>query len=218
MTVTVAATVGQLGSPGREAALHPEKRERAFSLRSALARATADQHAAAEAALLPFFTGRPAGHLGFLRAMAAVVAPLERALDDAGVESILEDWGVRRRTVALRTDLASLGSEMPAALSVPTIRGEAQMLGVLYVLEGSRLGARILARLAASADDPRVSGAMRFLGHGEDTRLWPDFLARLEASDAARSRIADCIDMARRAFALFSASAVTPLTSRADGD
>ena len=54
------------------------------------------------------------------------------------------------------------------------------MLGTLYVLEGSRLGAAYLLRTVRQCSDPLVSGNTAFLGHGAGRHFWPEYLAVLE--------------------------------------
>ena len=54
------------------------------------------------------------------------------------------------------------------------------MLGALYVLEGSRLGAAYLLRTVKTCSDPLISGTTAFLGHGAGRQFWPQYLAALE--------------------------------------
>jgi heme oxygenase len=78
---------------------------------------------------------------------------------------------------------------------------------MLYVLEGSRLGGKLLLRRALADPDPRIRAATRYLAHGDGSGLWQAFLERLEASAAvARSHDA-AIAGAREAFALFAPGA-----------
>lgn len=92
-----------------------------------------------------------------------------------------------QRSLRLGDDLAALGdggaASGPIALcsSLPVFAGSADILGGRYVVEGSALGGRGLARhldtlLGAQASD----GRRFFAGNGVDTgAVWRDYLARL---------------------------------------
>jgi heme oxygenase len=53
----------------------------------------------------------------------------------------------------------------------------------MYVLEGSRLGAKFLLRTVADAADPRLLEATAYLAHGRGQRLWQSFLATLAGEE-----------------------------------
>ena len=53
--------------------------------------------------------------------------------------------------------------------------------GLAYVLEGSRLGSRLLASRVRQAAWPGAATALCYLGHGDGLPLWPGFLRCLEA-------------------------------------
>jgi heme oxygenase len=99
----------------------------------------------------------------FLTALACVVPPLERALEQGGVESLFPDWPLRRRSAALLRDLDILHVPMPAAKRVGVTRDEARLFGRLYVLEGSRLGGRLLMS---------ASSRMPTRGYGRPRTIW----------------------------------------------
>lgn len=71
---------------------------------------------------------------------------VEDALNEANAEIHLPDWHERRRTMALRSDLNLMGLAIPEPAQVTPFRGEAEVLGAIYVLEGSRLGGAVLIR------------------------------------------------------------------------
>jgi heme oxygenase len=145
------------------------------------------------------------GYAAFLIETAAAILPLEQALTDAGAERILSDWPKRRRADALRADLATMGVQANGRGGAASeVGGEAHQLGMLYVLEGSRLGARVLLRDIEATGDARMRAATRYLRHGEHDRFWPSFLVALEASQAARRTPQDAVAGAQAAFALFS--------------
>ena len=139
----------------------------------------------------------------FLQAQSGPVTALETALQDFGVVRLLPDWPLRSRSAALRHDLGWLNLHTELSTSIrPT--SAAQAFGMLYVLEGSRLGARVLLQQILAAA-PDLKPATNFLSHGSDHRLWPAFLQILEAK-VAPDELAGCIRGAEQAFALFQAS------------
>jgi heme oxygenase len=139
----------------------------------------------------------------FLLAQSGPVLALETTLEDFGVARLLPDWPMRRRTTALHHDLEYLGLCVEPCPSV-RLTSIAQAFGLLYVLEGSRLGARMLLRQIVAAA-PSLEPATRFLSHGSDPRLWATFLQTLEAN-VGITDLADSAQGARNAFALFEDS------------
>lgn len=160
---------------------------------SELYAATAGIHAATEEAVerAGFFSDLP--HYGdYLRRMLGFY---RRFVDEAqaahGREQV-EAWGIARRISWLEQDLAALGvAAAPAGpsgercLDKLDLRAPAALLGGLYVLVGSTLGAPVLlertAHLELAAD-----GGRAYLSGVASERVWPRFLEKLEAepSDA----------------------------------
>jgi len=174
-------------------------------MRALLRASTATLHAAVDARFAPMLDAGEAGYRSFLLASAAAVFALEQALLAEGVRAILPDWPRRTRTAALRADLTDLGVSDIAVATAPPLAGAAHMLGALYVLEGSRLGAKLLVGDLLARGSTRVRAATRYLRHGEGHRLWPSFLTHLESSQDARACPGETIAGARLAFALFIA-------------
>lgn len=145
--------------------------------RDRLRAATAESHAALDAVVSSRRLETPQGYGAFLSASAAALAPLEVALERAAVTDWLPDWPRRTRRAALVSDLAALGLEPPPSRTA-FVPSRDFGVGLLYVLEGSRLGARFLARQArAGLDDPPLA----YLTHGAGEDLWRSFLLWLEA-------------------------------------
>lgn len=177
----------------------PKQQPARWMLRSA----TADLHAEVDGRFAAAFESDLTGYVGFLSAMAAVLPPLERALEEACVEKIVPDWRLRCRASLLLADLKMLGAAPPRETEPPCVDGEARQFGVVYVLEGSRLGGKLLLKRALGHPDPRVRTATRFLAHGGGRDLWSSFLVRLEASAAVSGAPDEAVAGARAAFALF---------------
>jgi heme oxygenase len=176
------------------------------SHRQMLRTATADLHARVDAGLTGAFDTDLNAYRAFLAALACAVPPLEQAIEQGGIQRLLPDWPSRRRGSLLKQDLVAL--EVPPAreVTVPEAAGDAFVFGMAYVLEGSRLGGGVLLKRVLANPDPRAREATRYLSHGRDARLWPDFLSRLESSSAVRAAPDDAVAGARVAFGLFVAS------------
>lgn len=174
-------------------------------LRSILRDATAEDHARLDATLGVFDLCTMPGYRRLLEINAAALLPLERSLERAGVHAVLPDWDDRARTAAILTDLTRLGGQ-PNPLDAPELAGHSALLGTLYVLEGSRLGAAYLLRTVNTCDDPLISGTTAFLGHGAGRQYWPQYLAALEAH-ADELAEDDLVRAARAAFDLFAHAA-----------
>ncbi len=132
-------------------------------------------------------------------------APLEDALAglpwaDAGL-----DFDARRRTDALRADLADLGVDVETVemcADVPHPTTLAAGLGSLYVLEGASLGGQIIARDATAA---LGTDATRFFrGDGREVGpMWRAFGRALDSSLDTPERLDEATQAAAETFDLF---------------
>ena len=179
------------------------------SVRHLLRSATATDHAEVDSRFAMLIGRGVAGYAEFLQLSVAAIAPLEEALREANVERILPDWEDRARGASLRADLADLGLSTQPAARPPSLGGEANQFGVLYVLEGSRLGAKVLIRRLLASPRLPTPWPLRYLRHGEGLPLWPTFVEQLESSAAVRRSPADAIAGAHKAFRWFGAHAAT---------
>jgi heme oxygenase len=171
-----------------------------ISLRERLRAATSEAHAALDATAGGLGLSTRAGYGAFLSASASGLAPLEAALERGGVSEWLPDWPRRARREAVFQDLSALDLDAPEADPAPT-PSFAFATGMLYVLEGSRLGARFLSRQVRTAD-PDLP--LAYLTHGEDDDLWRSFVAWMEAIPKVGFRTDDAEAGARYAFQRFS--------------
>ncbi len=180
-------------------------------VQDAIREATRDSHRRLDLALSWLDLGQPRYYAGFLRGQADALLPLERALEAGGIAEILPDWPQRARSAALEQDLILMNvSSTP--LPEPHFSNQAQMLGAAYVLEASRMGARVmLARLAQQPDSAPI-GATKYLKHGFAKRFWPTFLTVLENHSAAQADTASVVQGAQIAFGMFE-SALVPVVS-----
>ena len=176
-------------------------------IRSLLREATASAHGRVDDVFTRLNLGRRDDYRRFLAAHASVILPLEALAGQAGAGQILDDWPNRCRSGALLDDLAAFGLRPPLPVSLGSHGGPAWVLGVLYVLEGSRLGAQVLRRRVLAGPDAGCWAATAYLSHGMGQGLWPSFLAQLEASPYAKGDTGPVIEGAHDAFAAFERAA-----------
>ncbi|MFC3713179.1 biliverdin-producing heme oxygenase [Sphingoaurantiacus capsulatus] len=139
------------------------------------------------------------GYARFLATQAGAHLPVERAVEAAGAAELLADWPLRRRADALLADLGELGVAPVAEQNFELFRGEASLLGAIYVLEGSRLGGAVLRRqisagLPARFLSPGAPGAWRMLTDLLDERLRPP--AALDEAIASARAVFACFEAA----------------------
>jgi heme oxygenase (biliverdin-IX-beta and delta-forming) len=175
-------------------------------LRETLRQATAAAHRRLDARFAGFDLASRDGYRRFLEASASALLPLETALERAGVTGLLDDWAQRSRRSAITADLDRLGGAIHPLTEVEPLNRN-RMLGTLYVLEGSRLGAGYLLRTIVQSSDPLVAATTAYLGHGAGQHLWRSFLARLEQEAMTPDQAAAAVDGASEAFALFARAA-----------
>lgn len=126
-----------------------------MTLRNTLRTATGSCHARVDALFGQFDLSSVSGYRGFLSAHARAVPALEAALREGGVCQLLDDWPARERGAHLAGDMRRMGVAPPSPLTAPRFRGTGALLGATYVLEGSRMGAAVLAR-AVSPELPKA--------------------------------------------------------------
>lgn len=182
---------------------------RPLSAAQALRRATAPAHDEVDALFSRFDLGEPAGYRAFLLAQAKAHLPVEAALDAADAERVIADWPQRRRAALLRADLADLDAA-PEPGPAPTPADAAEVAGMAYVIEGSRLGGALLRRSVA----PGLP--VRFLSAPAEPGAWRALLLRLDALLGGEAELARATAAARGVFALFAAAGRTILEP-ADG-
>lgn len=168
-----------------------------------LREATAPAHAAVEA--LPHMNAlaqgqlAPAQYAQVLQRHLAIVEPWERAHAPWLASLAAHGWTYRRRGPALRHDLQQLGIDAPLAAEPMSVSARAQAWGQLYVIEGSLLGGRVIAR-AFRAAQPALAEALAYFDLGsDDPGAWRRFQACLEAAlpaaDQRRAAVAGAQQM-----------------------
>ena len=176
------------------------------SLRWRLREATAASHARVDAVMGALGLDTLGGYGDFLATVEAATAPLEDQMAGLGAGRSLPGWEGRRCSGPLRADLAGLG-RAPVPLGIPPAPGnEESVLGMAYVLEGSRLGSRVLLGRVLAGGDALVAANVRHLRRCEDLGAWRDTLERIEAlaGDGVAERAV--LEGAVHAFAAFEAA------------
>jgi heme oxygenase (biliverdin-IX-beta and delta-forming) len=121
----------------------------------------------------------------FLSRMYGFVEPYEAALHRHAA-AFGPEWQLeqRYRAHSIPDDLAALGypATPPRCPRLPPLETRAQLLGAMYVLEGSTLGGQVIARQLAAAG---IAGRTFFAGRAERTGpLWKQFTQLLETAAA----------------------------------
>lgn len=146
--------------------------EAANSAVTQLRAATRPDHEAVDSAFGHFALRTREGYRDFLTAHARILPLAERLIQPG---ALVDDW--HGRTEALMDDLHALGGDRPAELDFALPEGEAARWGALYVIEGSRLGGAVLAKMVP-ADLPAA-----YLGARHPQGAWRALLERLDDAD-----------------------------------
>lgn len=115
-------------------------------------------------------------YVNFLKLMYGYYSALERRVQDHVTEM---EIGKRRKASRLLDDISYFEATSTPDLcnELPPISSHAEALGAMYVMEGSTMGGKIIARMIegqAGIDGP--SGFSFFNGYGEETgTMWEEF-------------------------------------------
>ena len=178
-------------------------------LRDDLRRHTRSHHERVEAVLdIPGSIRDSNDYVHLLGALFGFYAPLETKLWKH--EELLRSLGLslsdRQKSDKLREDLQSLGlthraiDSLALCSSLPALATCRHALGSLYVLEGSTLGAQLIARRLRRDlhPDPPIRF---FLGYGERTgAMWRGFVDTLNGITLAAGETAEVLQGAEETF------------------
>lgn len=182
-----------------ESAVGAAAEDRRFALR----RATDDAHARVEGIVqgAGMFASREAFRR-YLTATYEMRARYERLLDLSGAAKVWPDWPGRRIAELVAQDIVDLGGGAPAPEenSMATL-SKAELIGVLYVLEGSSLGARVLVKSVEALGLTEAFGARHLYKQAGDRSAWRSFMSMMSAASEA-----PCHDAARATFDAFAAA------------
>ena len=134
---------------------------------------TAAAHRRVDEAFSGFALDDAASYRSFLVAHAFALLPIEAWLEGRA-EAVLPDWRARARSEALKSDLQKLDATATAGEAFEAADDPASIAGVVYVLEGSRIGGNILAK--------RVPAWLpkSYLSSPCDARTWRGALSRFD--------------------------------------
>lgn len=110
-----------------------------------------------------------------------------------------DGWQVQHLAPLIAQDLADLGQPRPVVPDAPVLAGPAAQAAACYVLEGSALGARLLARRAADQGFTAHRGARHLAAQTASPQRWRQFLDWLEDAEIA---VGPAIQAARDVFGL----------------
>lgn len=160
--------------------------------------ATGAAHEAVDAAFGAHDLASPGAYRRFLLAHGRALPAAERVMAALPFARTLPT-----RAASLAADLAELGVAVPDPLPFAPGDDAATLWGVLYVVEGSRLGGAMLARQVPPALPGRYLGAVHASGQWRAIRAALDSAAAGEDADWTARMIAGAL----ATFALYAAAA-----------
>lgn len=132
---------------------------------------------------------------------------LERILDEYQAIRLFHQWPKRRIAELLRRDYRDVtGRDLHEIGSPPgavPLLSNAELLGILYVLEGSSLGARLIARAVTSMGFGPTWGARHLARQNESQDAWTSYVAKLEDYPMSDTDEERCVSAASQTFRLF---------------
>lgn len=126
--------------------------------------------------------------------------PLEEKIQQHITASLLADVHERRNAGAALHDLKSIGkfeTNLPLCSHLPSIKNAAQAFGALYVLEGSTLGGKMIAKmLLKNTSFPLTENSVTFFaGYKEETgNKWKTFLEAFNRQDNVDEMVQSATD------------------------
>ena len=139
-------------------------------------------------------------YLNYLRTLLGWLEPVEQRLWQLDWPAPLRASARAGKSALIRADLLAAGDAAPVAhcTDVPAPdEADAYALGVAYVVEGSQLGGRFLAKRLEDVTPPLPLSYLR--GYGDEVgALWKGFLQHLDS--AAQGQEARALQGAQDAF------------------
>ena len=175
-------------------------------MRALLRERSRDRHVATEAAFESYDLNEEMGLTGALRAHALALSQLLPALDDAPEYRV----EVQRLLDLTISGLAALEAPRPSSQSAEEWSGPPVMnpLGVAYVVLGSRLGARVIARGLHPTTSDRMKRARAYFVDEASAPAWRHLQAELSTQRSAIDQD-DIVGAALAAFRIFESAALS---------
>ena len=109
---------------------------------------------------------------------------VEAYLGSVSWPGALQGWRPTRIAPLIALDLVDLGLDEPAIEPLALSNDMSCAIGVAYVLEGSALGARLIARMAAGLGFDELHGARHLAGQERGLGNWRAFTSLIEEADS----------------------------------
>ena len=148
-------------------------------------------------------------YVQLLKAFYGFFSPVEDAVAPFITIAVLPDFQQRRKADFIVADLAALQqqqSHIPLATNLPRIQNLQQALGALYVIEGSTLGGRGIAKMLLKNSNAHLeAGHLQFFnGYGAATgTMWATFVNVLNAFSFTQSEMEEMVEAANQTFYFF---------------
>ena len=182
------------------------------STRFRLRDATRDSHAALDATFAPMLEAADFdAYRRFIRVSHACHRAIEEPLNAGMLPHLVADWPERSRMPALESDRRAMGIaplQTPEFSLSPADRAGA--FGAAYVLEGSRIGAKFIARrMREAAAERQWPGSSFAFVSIDNAHTFQDFATILDGQNFDEIEIAMCCAAADLAFRFFADAALS---------
>lgn len=171
----------------------------------ALRAETAGLHGRLDSIMSRADLGTREGYGHFLMMHARLLPALESWLARQDMFRTLPLHEERARFPALKSDLQDMGLNAPNEEALPYLDYDLSVVGVCYVLEGSRLGAAHIRAQQDKAGGPLLPQS--FLRHGEGRGLWKSFTTWLSAREPSDTAIGQAVSAASLVFGSYLCAA-----------
>lgn len=151
-----------------------------------------------------------AEYQAYLEKFYGFIQPIEQQIAQLdGVQELGIDMKHRAKTPLLEQDLAFISSnrqQIPICADIPEIASTEQLLGYLYVIEGSTLGGQIITRkLRDHLSLEPGAGLSYFNAYGQDTRTqWKELSETMNTAVEAGADREVIVDTAKETFRLLN--------------
>ncbi|WDH82198.1 biliverdin-producing heme oxygenase [Paenibacillus urinalis] len=151
-----------------------------------------------------------ADYQAYLEKFYGFILPIEQKIEQLdGVQELGIDMKHRAKSPLLEQDLAYLSSnrqQVPLCSEIPEIALTEQLLGYLYVIEGSTLGGQVITRKLREhlALEPGA-GLSYFNAYGQDTRVaWKELSGIMNSAAEAGANREVIVGTAKETFRLLN--------------
>lgn len=173
------------------------------TLRLRLREETRDAHASVDALFSQHDLSTRTGLGTVLRAHSVA---LNRTLSALSDQSSAYAQTVHTMIAAIDEDLDALDESAPASSHIDDPDAHVHPLGLIYVIAGSTLGARILLSDIQASGDPRVAAATRYFACPATNEMWKSVSSTLKGWSGQPHEENEIVTSAQTAFSWFEAA------------